>query len=148
MKSRPGTDLPASLPERAPQAAREPAFLARALLRDHLLSPALRAFLFLPFVRCVLSRSVMSAPRGFMDLARQGSLSMGFSREEHWSGLPLPTPGDLSNPGVKPGLPALQAGYLLFEPPGKTVIFTETSTFSGKWFPFHASEIRSVHSSS
>ena len=38
--------------------------------------------------------------------------SMGFSRQESWSGLPFPSPGDLPDPGIKPGSPALQAGDL------------------------------------
>ena len=42
---------------------------------------------------------------------------MGFSRLEYWSGLPFPFPGDLPNPGVKPGSPALQADALLFKLP-------------------------------
>ena len=46
--------------------------------------------------------------------------SMGFSRQEYWSGLPFPSPGDLLNPGIKPGSPALQADTLPSEPPGKT----------------------------
>ena len=44
---------------------------------------------------------------------------MGFSRQEYWSGLPFPSPGDLPNPGIKPGSPALQADSLLSELPGK-----------------------------
>ena len=44
---------------------------------------------------------------------------MGFSRLEYWSGLPFPFPGDLPNPGVKPGSPALQADSLASESPGK-----------------------------
>ena len=47
--------------------------------------------------------------------ARQAPPSMGFSREEHWSGLPLPSPGDLPDPGIKPGSPVLQADSLLSE---------------------------------
>ena len=43
---------------------------------------------------------------------------MGFSRQEYWNGLPFLSPGDLSNPGIKPGSPALQAGSLPSEPPG------------------------------
>ena len=39
---------------------------------------------------------------------------MGFSRQEYWSGLPFPSPGDLPDPGIKPWSPALQAGALLF----------------------------------
>ena len=44
---------------------------------------------------------------------------MGFSRQECWSGLPFPSPGDLPEPGIEPGSPALQADALPFEPPGK-----------------------------
>jgi len=42
---------------------------------------------------------------------------VGFSRQEYWSGLPFPSPGDLSNLGIEPRSPALQA--LPSEPPGK-----------------------------
>ena len=52
-------------------------------------------------------------------VAHEAPPSMGFSRQEYWSGLPFPSPGDLANPGIKPGSPALQAGALSFEPPGK-----------------------------
>ena len=44
---------------------------------------------------------------------------MGFSRQEYWSGLPFPSPGDLPNPGIEARSPALQADSLLSEPPGK-----------------------------
>ena len=44
---------------------------------------------------------------------------MGFSRQEYWSGLPFPSPGDFPDPGIEPGSPALQADSLLSEPPGK-----------------------------
>ena len=43
---------------------------------------------------------------------------MGFSRQEYWSGLPFPSPGDLPNPGIEPGSPGLQADALLSESPG------------------------------
>ena len=42
-------------------------------------------------------------------VAYQAPPSMGFSRQESWSGLPFPSPGDLPDPGIKPGSPALQA---------------------------------------
>ena len=45
--------------------------------------------------------------------------SMGFSRQEYWSGLPFPSPGDLPNPEIEPGSPALWADALPSEPPGK-----------------------------
>ena len=50
-------------------------------------------------------------------LAPQAPPSMGFSRQEYWSGLPFPSPGDLPNPGIKPKSPTLQADSLLSEPP-------------------------------
>jgi len=50
-------------------------------------------------------------------IACQASLSMEFSRQEYWSGLPCPPPGDLPNPWIKLGAPALQADSLLSEPP-------------------------------
>ena len=52
-------------------------------------------------------------------VAHQAPPSMGFSREEYWSGLPFPSPGDLPNPGIEPRSPALQAVALPSEPPGK-----------------------------
>ena len=53
--------------------------------------------------------------------ARQAPPSMGFSRQEYWSGLPFPSAGDLPNPGIEPGSPALWADSLLSEPPGKPI---------------------------
>ena len=52
-------------------------------------------------------------------VAYQAPQSMGFSKQEYWSGLPFPFPGDLSNPGIEPGSPTLQADALPSEPPGK-----------------------------
>ena len=46
----------------------------------------------------------------------QASLSMEFSRQEYWSGLPFPSPGELPDPGIKPRSPALQVDSLLSEP--------------------------------
>ena len=57
-------------------------------------------------------------------IAYQAPLSMGFSRQEYWSGLPRPPPGDLPNPGIEPtslAFPALQADSLPTEPPGKPI---------------------------
>ena len=52
-------------------------------------------------------------------VAHQAPLSMGFFRQEYWSGLPFPTPGDLPDPGIKPMFPALAGGFFTTEPPGK-----------------------------
>ena len=52
-------------------------------------------------------------------VAYQSPPSMGFSKQECWSGLPIPSPGDLPYPGIEPGSPTLQADALPSEPPGK-----------------------------
>ena len=52
-------------------------------------------------------------------VACQAPLSMEFSRQEYWSGLPFPSLGDLPDPGIEPESPALQKDSLLSEPPGK-----------------------------
>ena len=52
-------------------------------------------------------------------LAYQAPLSIGPPRQEYWSGLLLPSPGDLPNPGIEPRFPTLQADSLSSEPPGK-----------------------------
>ena len=52
-------------------------------------------------------------------VAYQASLSMRFSRQEYWSGLPFPFPGNLPNPGIKPRSPTLQTDALTSAPPGK-----------------------------
>ena len=50
-------------------------------------------------------------------VAYQAPPSMGFSRQEYWGGLPLPSPGDLPDPGVEPRSTVFQAGALPSEPP-------------------------------
>ena len=62
--------------------------------------------------------------------AHQAPPPMGFSRQEYWSGLPFPSPGDLPNPGIKPRSPALQADALTSEPPGKPQLLKAT------WIPW------------
>ena len=52
-------------------------------------------------------------------VACQAPPSMGFSRQEYWSDLPFPLPGDLPDPRIKAGSPTLQADSLQSEPPGK-----------------------------
>ena len=54
-------------------------------------------------------------------VAHQAPLSMGFSRQEYWSGLPFPSPGDLPDPGIEPmslTSPSLTGGFFITEPPG------------------------------
>ena len=53
--------------------------------------------------------------------ARQAPLCMGFPRQEYWSGLPFPSPGDLPNLGIEPASPALAGGIFTAEPPGNHI---------------------------
>ena len=64
---------------------------------------------------CQLQR-LFAAP---WTVAQQASLSMEFSRQEYWSRLPFPSPGNLPHPGIEPRSPELQADSLLSEPPGE-----------------------------
>ena len=71
---------------------------------------------------CVcVSHSVASDSFQPRTVAHQAPLSVEFSRQEYWSGLPFPSPGDLPDPGIEPGSPALQTDSLLSEPPGKPI---------------------------
>ena len=63
-------------------------------------------------------------------VAYQAPLSIGFSRQESWSGLPFPSPGDLPDPGIEPRSPALQADPLLSEPPGKPLLTVKDLLYS------------------
>ena len=88
-------------------------------------------FLWLLFLfRGFLSSSISIRREGLMlswdwlfatpwTVVRQAPLSVGFSRQEYWSGLPFPTPGDLPNPESEPASPALAGRFFTTEPPGK-----------------------------
>ena len=80
-----------------------------------------------PPVPCEVKVRLLSRVRLFATpwtVAYQASLSLGFSRQEYWSGLPFPSPGALPDPGIKPGSPAPEADALTFEPPGKPLSLT------------------------
>ena len=73
---------------------------------------------------CVKSLSCVQLFATPWTVARQAPLSMGFSRQEYWSGLPFPSPGDLPHLGIEPPSPvspALQADSLPAEPSGKLI---------------------------
>ena len=77
---------------------------------------------------CVYAYSVMSNSANPWTVAHQTSLSMGFSRQENWSVLPFPTPGDLPNPGIKPMTlvsPELAGGFFTTAPPVKPLSVKE-----------------------
>ena len=61
-------------------------------------------------------------------VAYKAPQSMELSRQERWSGLPFPSPGDLPNPGIEPESPTLQADALPSEPPGKSPSIPEGKT--------------------
>ena len=63
-----------------------------------------------------------------MDCSHQAPLSIEFSRQEYWSGLPFPSPGDLPDPGTELRSPALQADSLPSEPPAKPCNIGRTFT--------------------
>ena len=66
----------------------------------------------------MLSLSIFATLATLWMVALQTPLSMEFSRQEYWSGLPFPSTGDLLYPGTEPWFPALQADTLSTEPPG------------------------------
>ena len=71
---------------------------------------------------CCTTETIFSQNRLFgtpWTVAHLTPLSMKFSGQEYWSGLPFPSPGDIPDPGIKPRSPAMQAASLLSEPPGK-----------------------------
>ena len=75
---------------------------------------------------CALSRvSHVQLCVTLWTIARQAPLSMGFSRQEYWSGLPCPPPGDLPNPGIKP--------ESLMSPALVGRFFTTISTWEAQW---------------
>ena len=75
-------------------------------------------FLFCFFFKLLSRFRLFATP---WTVAHQAPPSMGFSRQEYWSGLPFPSPGDLPDPGIEPRSPALQADALTSEPPGKGI---------------------------
>ena len=82
--------------------------------------PRYMSYLYLPFKKlvCVLCQS-LSRVWLFMTpwtVACQTPLSLAFPRQEYWSGLPLPSPRDLSDPGIEPTSPALEGGFFTTEP--------------------------------
>ena len=66
------------------------------------------------YLKWVINEDLLYSPG---TVARQAPLSMGFSRQEYWSGLPCPPPRDLPHPGIKPRSPALRADSSPFELP-------------------------------
>ena len=70
-------------------------------------------------------------------VACQVPLSMGFSKQEYWSGLPFPSPGDLPDPGIKHRTPAMQADSIPTELPGASQIYVFTRASSSAQDLYH-----------
>ena len=78
-------------------------------------------------------------------VTHQAPPSMGFSRQEYWSGLPFPSPGDLPDPAIEPGSPAFQADALTSEPPEKPLLRIVWKQIDLRWnassLTFHLSDL-------
>ena len=78
---------------------------------------------------CLITKSCPTPFVTPMDyIALQAPVSVGFPRQEYWSGLPFPSPGDLPDPGTEPLSPAVVDGFFTPEPPGQPSIY-DTDTF-------------------
>ena len=90
------------------------------------------AFSFWKKVKVLVTHSCQTVVTPWT-VAHQAPLSMGFSRQEYWSGLPFPSPGDLPDPGIEPVSPTLQVDYLLSEPQreecGEKFVFNKRSQY-------------------
>ena len=78
-----------------------------------------------------------------LTVAHQAALSVGLSRQEYWSGLPFPIPGDLPDPGVEPASlasPALAGRFFTTEPPGKLLLIQKTD-FEAHWLTGSSSKV-------
>ena len=71
---------------------------------------------------CFIAKSCLTPFGTPWTVAQQTSLSMGFHRQEYWSGLPFPSPGDLPNPGIETASPAFTCGFFTTESPWKSHI--------------------------
>ena len=91
----------------------------QVLVRNLLSSSFSRSFHWRAYSGCVLVAQSCPTLCDPMTVAHQAPLSLEFSRQEYWSGLPCPSPGNLPDPGIKPRSPSLQAGSLPSEPAGK-----------------------------
>ena len=88
------------------------------------------------FILLVKSLSCVWLFETLWTVANQDPLSMGFSRQEYWSGLSFPSPGDHPDPGIEPRSPALQADILTSEPPGKPIICIKYVLIVKHFIPF------------
>ena len=96
---------------------------------------------------CLVTVRLFATP---WTVARQVPLSMEFSRQEYWGGLPFPSTGDLPHPGTEPGASCVAGRFFITQPPGKTngillsylkkvvVGGDEIMPFAATWMPLEA----------
>ena len=89
----------------------------------------LKILSFRKYVKVCVSCSVVSNSEIPWTAGHQAPLSMGFPRQEYWSGLPFPPPGDLPDPGIELVSPALAGGFFTTEPPGKPTVLLYSAVF-------------------
>ena len=87
---------------------------------------------------CVSCSVVSDSLRPHGLVACQASLSVGFSRQEYWSGLFFLSPGDLPNPGIKPMSPASAGGFFTTQPPGRPILLP---SLLSKFDNFHTTSL-------
>ena len=83
----------------------------------------------LPYIVSCVSHSVMSNSATPWNVVHQVPLSMGFPRQEYWSGVPFPIPGNLCDPGIEPGSTVFQVESLQSKPPGKPLCYLSLTCF-------------------
>ena len=102
--------------------------LPKEVTNNYNLVTCIDVFYYLQICCCL----VQVMPNSFVtqwSVACQAPLSMGFSRQEYWSGLPIHSPGDLHDPGIKPASAALKGGFFTTEPLGKPISRLATQNF-------------------
>ena len=125
-------------------------FISWAIREAHGAGGHIQTSLSLDGIPGVLSIRACSAttdalqPHGLY-VACQAPLSMGFSRQEYWNGLPFPSPGDLPNPGIKPTSPVLAGRFFTTEPPRKP-LWAPTHGESFRVLPLHQPDLKILES--
>ena len=100
--------------------------------------------LYIPCCCCLVAKSCPTLLWPPWTIARQAPLSVGFPRQEYWSGLPLPSPGGLPDSGIEPASPALAGRFCTSEPPGKPLLHF-TLSLSNLSFPSPFSSLHILH---
>ena len=99
---------------------------------------------FYVYVQSLSHIRLLSTP---WTVARQAPLSMKFSRQEYWNGLPFPSPGDVPDPGIEPVSPGLAGRFFTIEPSGKPGHRVSSYYYYGSSYICSSSHARAAHKS-